>query len=227
MHSLLFALPFISTPWIAFTLTVSIQLVTDRGRCLTVGPTLPNGAGAIDGILDYPEMLVQSFVPRQTNWVQPFIGAYSRDHLWRPFNILFPPQPPAAPFPDAYWASAIELNDIRTMHVFHDKGKLCVGIVCEYVTGDRRALGECRVGIGASVTYEWPGRFCFEDTFSVTKPTEGPVQRHASRVQCGTLSEPHEHDAGDWHCHLMAGHIGMWFNQESTRVVYLPGYGGV
>ena len=194
---------------------------------MTVGPTLPNQAGAIDGILDYPEMLVQSIASRHTNWVQPFIGAYSQDHLWRPLNMMFPSEPPAAPFPDAYWASAIELSDVRTMHAFLDKENLCVGIVCEYATGARRALGECRVGVGEFVTYERPSRFCFEDTFSETKTPEVTVKRHASRVECRELCEPHEHAAGDWHCHLMTGHIGMWFDHESTRVVYLPGDGGV
>lgn len=140
-------------------------------------------------------------------------------------QVEFAPNVPVSslpPFRRPLFSSA-PLSGVVRAEIFRDAGTgFCQGILFTYTNGSQRALGQCRVGIDASITCKTPTYICIAN-FQHSPPKRG-YRLQVSEVQVThALEHTHRFQGVQWECFPMRGWLEFWFRRQESQVYHIWG----
>jgi hypothetical protein len=124
-----------------------------------------------------------------------------------------------------YFHSYAPLEGVCRVRVFyHDDGVHCAGMLLDYENGGQRALGQCRLHVARSRTYERPSSIAYSNVLSLigASPVVGlPTYHQRVRVHFGGLPEDVREDEW-WHV-AMEGTVDFWFKHDDQVAMSVTG----
>lgn len=111
------------------------------------------------------------------------------------------------------------LQNIRRLRVFRKKEGSWKGMLLYYTNGSQRSVGQCRVGVDDSTSYDDPRGICLYGRAALQhSESEGNDEFNAGDVVIRT-GDKCEHDSPLLHrCWPLTGELGVWFAGAVARI---------
>ncbi|KAK3897145.1 hypothetical protein C8A05DRAFT_20026, partial [Staphylotrichum tortipilum] len=146
---------------------------------------------------------------RPISVISPYSNAEQTGTLIEPRTYPRPEQ-----FPSPGWHfSCAPLDNVWRIQVFLEEDSLhCRGLLLEYEGGGQRALGQCRLLVDQTKTYNRPSRIAFTNVLRLPAGSEFDLE--ATKVAFDEIPE-----GGDgWSSFGMTGTLWFWFTEKETRL---------
>ncbi|KAK4041089.1 hypothetical protein C8A01DRAFT_34823 [Parachaetomium inaequale] len=129
--------------------------------------------------------------------------------------------PRSEEFSSRHWYfSSAPLGDVGEIQIFfEDDGIHCRGLLLEYASGARKALGQCRLLVDRSKTYTSPSYIGFANVKGPPSARE-PEGRPLVMVSFEDVPE----DDGAWSRYAMVGTLRFWFAPLWSRLEIQEGF---
>jgi hypothetical protein len=116
-----------------------------------------------------------------------------------------------------YYHSYAPLEGVRQVRVFYeDDGIHCAGMLFEYENGGQRALGQCRVHVARSRTYERPSSIAYAHTYTVIHVAVAGLPTYHHRVRVHFDGLPEDVVLDEWWHVAMEGTVDFWFKHDQV-----------